>query len=104
MYLHVVVHHQVLGSYSFASAGWQLTQAFPLIVWPQSIIGLLHYDDPYFAGPSGVGNGLDIYFARSFGLALTTLGLVSLVLSGSLPLGSSTDGKFSSGGLGHHFQ
>ncbi|KXJ91745.1 hypothetical protein Micbo1qcDRAFT_57577 [Microdochium bolleyi] len=81
----------VLASYSAASAVWQLTQAVPLIVWPQAIIGLLNVNTAYAGAGAAVTAGIDIYFARSLGLTLAALGLVSLVLSGSLPLGSSVD-------------
>jgi len=81
----------VLASYSYASAAWQLTQAFPLLVWPQAIVGLLNVDTTYASpGPTSTG-AMEIYFARSLGLTLMAQALVSLVLSGAFPLGSSID-------------
>jgi len=90
------LHIQVLASYSYASAAWQLTQAFPLLVWPQAIVGLLNVDTTYASpGPTSTG-AMEIYFARSLGLTLMAQALVCLVLSGAFPLGSSIDGTLSS--------
>ncbi|KAI1074028.1 hypothetical protein F5B20DRAFT_564988 [Whalleya microplaca] len=78
-----------ISSYSFASCSWHLLQAAPLVLWPGAINGLLTMDAEAssFHGPSAVEN----YFARSLGLALATLGLVTVVLTGSLPLTSMVE-------------
>ncbi|RYP70257.1 hypothetical protein DL771_005560 [Monosporascus sp. 5C6A] len=60
--------------------------ALPLIIWPQAINGLLTLDSATAAiNPS---NALATYYARSLGFAQITLGLVTVVLTGSLPLTS----------------
>jgi hypothetical protein len=78
---------QAVASYSFATCGWHLLQALPLIVWPQAINGLLTMDSEVPHSSTAV----EVYFARSLGFALAGLGLVTVVLSGSLPLGSMAD-------------
>ncbi|ORY57539.1 uncharacterized protein BCR38DRAFT_449361 [Pseudomassariella vexata] len=74
----------VVSSYSFASCGWHLVQAIPLIIWPQAINGLLTIDGQGMRPPNDIEN----YFARSLGFAQIALGLVTVVLTGSLPLNS----------------
>ncbi|KAK7402662.1 hypothetical protein QQX98_011570 [Neonectria punicea] len=71
-------------SYSFANLAWLSTQALPLIVWPSFIGSLLR--DEHEATSS-----LEVYFARSLGLALLALGLIIVVLSGAVPLTSAAD-------------
>lgn len=80
---------QVVSSYSFASCGWNLVQAVPLVVWPRAVHGLLTLDADAVPPPSS----LEDYLARSLGFALLTLGLVTVVLTGSLPLNSMVDSK-----------
>ncbi|KAH7039703.1 uncharacterized protein B0I36DRAFT_309128 [Microdochium trichocladiopsis] len=81
----------VLAKYSAASTAWKLTQALPLVLWPRAVIGLLNVDTSYAAPGPTSSSGIEVYFARSLGLTLTAFGLVSFILSGALPLGSSTD-------------
>ncbi|KAI0140844.1 hypothetical protein GGR57DRAFT_421759 [Xylariaceae sp. FL1272] len=76
-----------LSSYSFASCGWQALQAIPLIVWPSAINSLLTVDK-YHTSPGYGASAVENYLARSLGFALLTLGLVTVVLSGSVPVGS----------------
>ncbi|KAI1119675.1 hypothetical protein F5Y14DRAFT_396140 [Nemania sp. NC0429] len=77
-------------AYSFASCAWNTLQAMPLIVAPQAIISLLTIgDDPQ--APGTTPSGVEPYLARSLGLALLVLGLVTVVLTGSVPVGSSLD-------------
>ena len=79
-----------MSSYSFASLGWHLTQALPLIVWPQAINGLLTIDSSAAMHPA---NAIENYFARSLGFALLALGACTVVLSGALPMTSLIDGN-----------
>ncbi|KAI0004667.1 hypothetical protein F4779DRAFT_599586 [Xylariaceae sp. FL0662B] len=78
-----------ISSYSFASCTWHLLQAAPLVLWPQAINGLLTMDAE--AQPHGSSSAVSNYFARSLGLALATLGLLTVVLTGSLPLTSMVE-------------
>lgn len=81
---------QIVSSYSFASLGWHLTQALPLIVWPQAINGLLTIDSSAAMHPA---NAVENYFARSLGFALLALGACTVVLTGALPMTSLADGN-----------
>jgi hypothetical protein len=79
----------VVSSYSFASLTWHAIQAIPLIIWPQAINGLLTIDGDVMQPSTGVEN----YFARSLGFALLTLGCVTVVLTGAVPLDSMVESK-----------
>ncbi|KAK6821950.1 hypothetical protein PG989_015195 [Apiospora arundinis] len=79
----------IVSSYSLATLGWHAVQAVPLIVWPQVIIGLLNIDAPTPAGLQATG--VELYFARSLGFALLTLGMVTVVLTGALPMTSMVE-------------
>ncbi|KAI0489634.1 hypothetical protein F4859DRAFT_159634 [Xylaria cf. heliscus] len=78
-----------ISAYSFASCGWNALQAAPLIIGPQAIVVLLALPgDEYSRAASG---DLEHYLARSLGLSLLALGLVTVVLTGSVPVGSAAD-------------
>ncbi|RSL51226.1 hypothetical protein CEP54_011552 [Fusarium duplospermum] len=79
-----------IATYSFGNLAWLSTQAFPLILWPSFVGSILR---------SGGGDPtlLETYFARSLGFALLALGLIVVVLSGALPLDSSSDEASSDG-------
>ncbi|KAI9050726.1 hypothetical protein LZ554_004846 [Drepanopeziza brunnea f. sp. 'monogermtubi'] len=72
----------VFYTYSYGSAAWLALQAAPLIISPTIIITLLS-PDVREATP------LEEYFSRSLGLTLLTLGLMIVLLTGSVPLTSS---------------
>lgn len=80
---------QTVSAYSFASLSWHLIQGLPLILWPQAINGLLTIDGETMHPSNSVEN----YFARSLGLTLVALGMVTVVLTGSLPLNSLVECK-----------
>ncbi|KAI3337834.1 hypothetical protein F4824DRAFT_500083 [Ustulina deusta] len=80
-----------ISAYSFASCGWNALQAAPLIIGPQAIITLLTQDEYPQAAPSSAASDAERYLARSLGFALLALGLVTVVLSGSVPVGSVLD-------------
>lgn len=65
-------------------------QAVPLITWPRLIISFLTIDTPeqQLVQSAAAASGVDVYLARSLGLALVALGLINLILSGTLPLGT----------------
>merc|ERR1712072_1531395 len=71
----------VFYTYSYGSAAWLALQAAPLIVSPTIIITLLS-PDVREASP------LEQYFSRSLGLTLLTLGIMIVLLTGSVPLTS----------------
>ncbi|KAI0204749.1 hypothetical protein F4808DRAFT_456497 [Astrocystis sublimbata] len=80
-----------VSGYSFASFAWNALQAAALIVAPQAIIGLLA---PYPQSPvAGIPTGgeLETYLARSLGFSLLALGFITVVLTGSVPVGSAAD-------------
>lgn len=78
---------QSIAAYSFASCGWQLVQAVPLIVWPQAINSLLTVDEAVHT------TVVTAYFARTLGFSLLALGLVTVVLTGALPVDSMVESE-----------
>ncbi|ROT37438.1 hypothetical protein SODALDRAFT_351723 [Sodiomyces alkalinus F11] len=78
-----------ISTYCFGNLSWLSLQALPLILWPGFISSLLR--DEYSSASS-----LENYFARSLGFAILALGLVVVILSGSLPLtgnGATTEDR-----------
>ncbi|KAF5241336.1 hypothetical protein FAUST_4018 [Fusarium austroamericanum] len=73
-----------IASYSFGNFAWLATQGLPLVIWPNFIGSILRSEND----PS---SPLETYFGRSLGLALLALGLMVVVLSGALPLGTTSD-------------
>ncbi|KAK1768363.1 hypothetical protein QBC33DRAFT_373812 [Phialemonium atrogriseum] len=67
--------------YSFSSFGWLALQSIPLALWPTFVISLL---TPDFRHASAV----DQHLARSLGFSQLTIGVLLVVLTGSLPLTS----------------
>ncbi|KAI1328301.1 hypothetical protein F5Y16DRAFT_158406 [Xylariaceae sp. FL0255] len=78
-----------VSTYSFLTCGWHALQAIPLIIWPHAIISLLTPDTQTTSNAYTVG-AIEHYLARSYGLALLFLGLVTLTLTGSLSDPSSS--------------
>jgi len=72
----------VFYSYTYGTAGWLTLQAAPLIISPTIIVTLL---SPQAREPSVI----EEYFSRSLGMALFTLGIIVVLLTGSVPLTSS---------------
>jgi len=79
-----------VSTYSFGNLAWLSSQALPLILWPSFIGSLLRSDEAH-ASP------VEEYFARSLGFALLALGLIIVLLSGAVPLGSEVDGELFGG-------
>jgi len=71
----------VFYSYTYGTAGWLALQATPLIISPTMIVAML---SPEVREASE----LEVYFSRSLGLALITLGILNILLTGSVPLSS----------------
>ncbi|KAI0391369.1 hypothetical protein F5Y17DRAFT_15455 [Xylariaceae sp. FL0594] len=88
-----------VSAYSFASGGWNALQAIPLIFGPTAIASLLavvkeHEHSATTATQATVihvAGQVETYLSRSLGFALLALGLVTIVLTGSLPVGSVAD-------------
>jgi hypothetical protein len=73
---------QVFYAYTYGTASWLAVQALPLIVSPTIIITLL---SPDVREPTA----LETYFSRSLGMTLLALGIMVVLLTGSVPLTSS---------------
>ncbi|CAI6251994.1 unnamed protein product [Periconia digitata] len=67
--------------YSYGTAAWLATQAAPLIASPTMIVALL---SPEVREAST----LEVYFSRSVGFSLLTIGALNILLTGSVPLSS----------------
>ncbi|KAI9864799.1 MAG: hypothetical protein M1813_002569 [Trichoglossum hirsutum] len=68
--------------FTSCTAGWLAIQATPLIASPTLIVALL---SPDVRNPTP----LEDYLARSLGVTLVVLGVLAVLLSGSVPLTSS---------------
>ncbi|TRX98239.1 hypothetical protein FHL15_000884 [Xylaria flabelliformis] len=79
-----------VSAYSFASCGWNALQAAALTIGPQAVIGLLTLHGTEAPQAAAVSD-LESYLARSLGFSLLALGLVTVVLTGSVPVGSVAD-------------
>ncbi|TGJ84119.1 hypothetical protein E0Z10_g4655 [Xylaria hypoxylon] len=79
--------NKAISAYSFASCGWNALQALLLIVGPQVVLTLLKPAETANLAASDV----EQYLARSLGFTLLALGLVTVVLSGSVPVGPALD-------------
>ncbi|KAF4991369.1 hypothetical protein FGRMN_7868 [Fusarium graminum] len=72
-----------IASYGYGNFVWLSTQALPLILGPAFVGSLLK--------PEGeASTTLETYFGRSLGFALLALGFTIVVLSGALPLDSTS--------------
>ncbi|KAF2856060.1 hypothetical protein T440DRAFT_513152 [Plenodomus tracheiphilus IPT5] len=67
--------------YSYGTAAWLATQAAPLIASPTMIVALL---SPEVREASV----LEVYFSRTLGFTLIALGILTVLLTGSVPLSS----------------
>ncbi|EON67379.1 hypothetical protein W97_06632 [Coniosporium apollinis CBS 100218] len=71
----------VFYSYTYGTAAWLALQAVPLIVSPTVIVTLL-------SPAVREATTLEVYFSRSLGFTLLALGVLNLLLTGSIPLTS----------------
>ncbi|CAO2650585.1 Nn.00g018770.m01.CDS01 [Neocucurbitaria sp. VM-36] len=67
--------------YSYGTTAWLATQAAPLIASPTMIVALL---SPEVREAST----LEVYFSRTLGFTLLTIGILTVLLTGSVPLSS----------------
>ncbi|KAI9791777.1 MAG: hypothetical protein M1833_001336 [Piccolia ochrophora] len=72
----------VFYGYTYGSAAWHFLQAVPLIISPTVVATML---SPEVREPSP----LEEYLSRSLGITMITLGLMTVLLTGSVPLTSS---------------
>ncbi|KAI9819011.1 MAG: hypothetical protein M1826_001226 [Phylliscum demangeonii] len=68
--------------YSYGTAAWLALQAAPLALSPTMMVTML---SPQVREPSP----LEEYFSRSLSMALLALGILTVILTGSVPLTSS---------------
>ncbi|KAI9775140.1 MAG: hypothetical protein M1835_005923 [Candelina submexicana] len=68
--------------YSYGTAAWLSVQALPLLVSPTMIVTML---SPDVRKPTS----LEDYFCRSLGITLLALGVITILLTGSVPLTST---------------
>jgi len=80
----------VFYAYTYGTAGWLALQAAPLIISPTIILTML---SPEVREASAI----EEYFSRSLGMALITLGILTVLLTGSVPLTSSFSDTTSAG-------
>ncbi|PGH30352.1 hypothetical protein GX50_06871 [[Emmonsia] crescens] len=73
----------VFYAYTYSTAAWLSLQGIPLVATPKMIIMIL-LDE---ARPPSM---LEIYFARCFGLSLLAITAIIIVLTGSIPISSSS--------------
>ncbi|KAH7388809.1 hypothetical protein BKA66DRAFT_60430 [Pyrenochaeta sp. MPI-SDFR-AT-0127] len=67
--------------YSYGTAAWLATQAAPLIASPTMIVALLSPE-------VREATTLEVYFSRTLGFSLLALGVLTVLLTGSVPLSS----------------
>ncbi|KAI6249612.1 hypothetical protein HI914_01918 [Erysiphe necator] len=72
----------VFYAYTYGSSLWLTIQAIPLIISPTITIALISMR---FAQPSEV----EEYLSKSLGIALLTISVLTILLTGSIPLSSS---------------
>ncbi|RDW66269.1 hypothetical protein BP6252_09904 [Coleophoma cylindrospora] len=72
----------VFYAYTYGTFSWMALQAAPLIISPTIIITLL---SPEVREPTA----LEEYFSRALGMSLLALGIIIVLLTGSVPLTSS---------------
>lgn len=68
-------------AYTFATSAWLALQALPLFASPKLMVTML---SPLTRDPTE----LEIYFSRALSMTLLTLAILSLLLSGIIPLSS----------------
>ncbi|CAG7996732.1 unnamed protein product [Penicillium salamii] len=69
----------VFHAYTYSTAGWLLMQSLTLIAGPSMIVTML-LDETRPASP------MELYFARCLGFSLLTIAVLTVMLTGSIPL------------------
>ncbi|KAJ5779511.1 Glutathione S-transferase/chloride channel C-terminal [Penicillium paradoxum] len=75
----------VFRAYTYSTAAWLALQSLPLIAGPSMIVTML-LDETRPATP------IEIYFARCFGFGLVTIAVLTVMLTGSIPLTAEIKG------------
>ncbi|KAH8697564.1 hypothetical protein BGW36DRAFT_169506 [Talaromyces proteolyticus] len=79
----------VFNAYAYGSSAWLALKGFALLGAPKLVVTLLVGEN------RGHATELEIYLSRSFGLALLAIALLTIMMTGSIPLTSQTDVKSS---------
>ncbi|EGX52885.1 hypothetical protein AOL_s00007g221 [Orbilia oligospora ATCC 24927] len=69
-------------AYNYAAAGWMILQSIPLLSSPTMMVTMLSPE-------VRESTPLEVYFSRSLGFAVITIGLLTVLLTGSIPLKTS---------------
>ncbi|RHZ68577.1 uncharacterized protein CDV56_109691 [Aspergillus thermomutatus] len=72
----------VFYAYTYSTAGWLSLQAIPLIGMPQMITRIMLEE-------ARQASQIEIYFARCLGFSLLTIAVLTVMLTGSIPLSSA---------------
>ncbi|KAE8349338.1 hypothetical protein BDV28DRAFT_62958 [Aspergillus coremiiformis] len=72
----------VFYAYTYSTAGWLSLQSLPLIMVPRIMTTLL-------LDETRPASELEIYFARCLGFSLLTIAILTVMLTGSIPLNST---------------
>ena len=75
----------VYNAYNVGTAGWLVTQAVPLLLSPRVIISLLSEE-------MKIATDMETYFCRCLSFSLITLALLSLLLTGYIPITEFPEG------------
>ncbi|KAJ5679465.1 hypothetical protein N7462_007709 [Penicillium macrosclerotiorum] len=76
------IRTKVFQTYTYSTAGWLSLQSLPLILSPGVIVAML-LDETRPASP------IEVYLSRCLGFALLTIAVLTVILTGSIPLTSS---------------
>ncbi|KAJ5297677.1 hypothetical protein N7508_007926 [Penicillium antarcticum] len=71
----------VFHAYTYSTAAWLSLQSLPLIAGPSMIVSML-------LDETRPASSMEIYFARCLGLSLFTITVLTVMLTGSIPLTS----------------
>ncbi|KAJ5168238.1 GPN-loop GTPase 1 [Penicillium canariense] len=73
---------KVFQTYTYSTAAWLSLQSVPLMVGPSMIVAML-------LDETRPASSIEIYFARCLGFSLLTIAVLTVMLTGSIPLTSS---------------
>lgn len=73
------------GSFAYATSAWLALQATPLILFPRVIISMLSSEMHKYPTP------LETYFSRTLGFALLAIAVISVLMTGLIPLRTASE-------------